>query len=257
MIEKKRSAIAIRHIAFEDLGLLAAILDKAGWSVSFREASIDDLSDPAVSAADLLIVLGGPIGVYDLEFYPFLVKEISVLERRLAQGQATLGICLGCQLMARALGARVFAGPTKEIGWGRVELTPQGHMSCLAPLAEQHAQVLHWHGDTFDLPDGATRLASNAHYDNQAFAFEQYGLALQFHLEADPVGLEEWYVGHAVELAAAGLSVPKLRAATAAAAHNARLQAGRVFKKWLGEIAAASSGHRKIGVEAPARRLGG
>jgi GMP synthase (glutamine-hydrolysing) len=182
--------------------------------------------------ADLLIVLGGPIGVYESEAYPFLLNEISLLERRLAQDQPTLGICLGSQLMARALGARVFSGPTKEIGWGPITLTAAGGNSCLRHLSAD-ASVLHWHGDTFDLPDGATRLAATAHYENQAFAWGAHGLALQFHLEVEPRWLEEWYVGHRFELGAAGIAVPALRATTQRIAPGLRKQAEDVFGAWL------------------------
>jgi GMP synthase (glutamine-hydrolysing) len=109
--------------------------------------------------------------------------------------------------------------------------------SCLNPLAETEATVLHWHGDSFDLPEGAQRLASNAQYENQAFAYGRNALALQFHLEADPRQLEEWYVGHAIELAAAKISVPELRAATSKLANGLAPRANRVFTRWLREIA--------------------
>jgi GMP synthase (glutamine-hydrolysing) len=134
----------------------------------------------------LLIVLGGPIGAYETDTYPFLAAEIALLERRLMHDRPTLGICLGSQLMAKALGARVFPGPLKEIGWGRIDLTEAGAGSSLASLGSEDSEVLHWHGDTFDLPAGAVRLACNANYENQAFAFGQAALALQFHAEADP-----------------------------------------------------------------------
>src|ERR1700722_3314453 len=164
----KRSAIALRHVEYEDLGLLAPVLRDAGWDASYREAPTDDLDDASIDAAGLLVVLGA----YETQAHPFLTKEIGILERRLAKGLPTLGICLGSQLMAKALGSRVFAGPVKEIGWGRVDLTGAGRHSCLAPLGQADATVLHWHGDTFDLPGGAVRLASSASYENQAF---QYG----------------------------------------------------------------------------------
>lgn len=236
MNRHRRSAVALRHVAFEDLGLLSSVLDREGWDVSFCDAAIDDVSHRSIVDADLLIVLGGPIGVYEADAYPFLTREIALLERRLTQGRATLGICLGAQLMARALGARVYAGGVKEIGWGQVTLTKQGAASCLAPLAEDDANVLHWHGDTFDLPESAVRLASNKHYDNQAFAYGRHALALQFHLEADPRQLEEWYVGHAVELAAASIPVTQLRANTAAAASRLPDRADRIFTRWIREI---------------------
>jgi GMP synthase (glutamine-hydrolysing) len=236
MTRHRRSAVALRHVAFEDLGLLSAVLDREGWDVSFCDAAIDDVTHRSIEDADLLIVLGGPIGVYEADAYPFLTRELGLLERRLAQSRPTLGICLGSQLMARALGARVYAGPVKEIGWGRVTLTDAGAKSCLAPLADEAAEVLHWHGDTFDLPDSAIRLASNDAYQNQAFAYGRHALALQFHLEADPRQLEEWYVGHAAELSGAGVAVQQLRAATAAIADRLPAQADRIFTRWIREI---------------------
>jgi GMP synthase (glutamine-hydrolysing) len=232
-----RSAVVVCHVAFEDLGLLAPVLDDAGWSPSYRMAPTDELGGAAIENADLLIVLGGPIGAYETDTYPFLSREIGLLERRMAKDLPTLGICLGGQLMAKALGARVFAGPAKEIGWGRVELTAAGRESCLGPLLAEDAKVLHWHGDTFDLPAGATRLAFNAHYENQAFGFGRRALALQFHLETASDALEKWVVGHAVELSAARVSVPDLRAATADMADRANRQARSIFSAWLREIA--------------------
>ncbi len=232
----RRTAVALRHVAFEDLGLLSSVLYREGWDVAFCDAATDDVSHRSIENADLLIVLGGPIGVADADAYPFISREIAMLERRLMQQRATLGICLGSQMMAKALGARVYAGDTKEIGWGRVELTEQGMASCLGALAHDDAAVLHWHGDSFDLPDGAVRLASNQFYENQAFSYGDHALGLQFHLEADSRQLEEWYVGHSVELAAAGIAVPDLRAATASIARRLPAQADRIFTRWVRSI---------------------
>lgn len=229
--------MVLRHVAFEDLGLLAPALTRAGWDYDILEASTADLTQQTIADAGLLIVLGGPIGVGDIDDYPFLAKEIALLEKRLAGDRPTLGICLGSQLMAAALGARVYAGPVKEIGWAPLQLSADGRASCLAPLAEPDAMVLHWHGDTFDLPAGATRLASTPAYANQAFAFGNNALALQFHVEADPARLEEWYVGHTAELGAAKISIPALRSATAEVASRVPAQAERIFTRWLSQIA--------------------
>ena len=108
--------LAIRHIAFEDLGSFAPVLTKRGFDIDYVEAA-EGLHDVDGSTPALLIVLGGPIGAYEDASYPFLKNELRLLERRLAAGRPTLGICLGAQLMARALGARVYPGPRKEIGW--------------------------------------------------------------------------------------------------------------------------------------------
>ena len=236
MTQYRRSAVALRHVAFEDLGLLGPVLEREGWDVRFRESSMDDLRDGSLRDAELLVVLGGPIGVYEAASYPFLAAEIVLIEQRLSRNLPVLGICLGAQLMAKALGSRVYPGPVKEIGWGRVELTGEGAASSLSPLQEDGAVVLHWHGDTFDLPDGAQLLASNQHYKNQAFAHGRNALALQFHLEADPHGLEQWYVGHTAELGQAKISVPALRAETTKLAPSRAALADRVFSRWLREL---------------------
>jgi GMP synthase (glutamine-hydrolysing) len=237
MATKSPTAVALRHVAFEDLGLLATQLDARGFAYSYREAPIDDLADPTIERADLLIVLGGPVGAYETADHPFLTEEIALVARRLAAHRPTLGICLGAQLMAAALGARVYPGGIKAIGWGPVTPTAEGLASALAPLAEPTAEVLHWHGDTFDLPDGAVRLAADRDYPNQAFAHGPAALALQFHLEVDPDRLGAWFVGHTVELAAAGVSIPALRAASLARSATARARAARIFGDWLDGLA--------------------
>jgi GMP synthase (glutamine-hydrolysing) len=226
----KRTAVAIRHVGFEDLGLLAPLLDARGFSVTYLEASTAS-AFTAAEAADLVIVLGGPIGAYEEASYPFLKAELQILEQRLSRERPTLGICLGAQLMARALGAPVYPGPHKEIGWSALTLSLAGQASCLAALEE--APVLHWHGDTFDVPEEAILLASSSLYANQAFAFGKRALALQFHLEADVRGIECWYVGHACELAAAKISVVELREQGLRHAAVLQTRARRCFDAWL------------------------
>jgi len=253
---KKRSAVAIRHVAFEDLGLMARTLDAQDWDVAYCEAATDNLSHRSIRDADLVVILGGPIGVGDIQAYPFLAREIALIERRLTRGMPTLGICLGAQLMAAALGARVYPGMVREIGWGKVVLTPDGLRSPLAPLAGPGEQVLHWHGDTFDLPSGTRRLAFNENYENQAFAVDDAGLAMQFHLEADARELEEWYVGHAVELSRAGIDIRQLRKQSRAGADQSRQLADAVFSTWLAamfpaevfptDMPLAATGHRAL-----------
>jgi len=231
------TALAIRHVPFEDLGSFASVLRERGFVVAYRDAGLDDLGAPDLVDADLLIVLGGPIGVYETREYPFLKGEIAVVERRLKAGRPVLGLCLGAQIMAKALGARVFNGKRKELGWSPLELTDSGRKSALAELGRRTA-VLHWHGDTFDLPREAELLASTPLYANQAFAWRRYALGLQFHVEATTRGLERWYVGHALEIATTrGVELGKLQRETRRLGPRLEERGPRVLKAWLDGLA--------------------
>ena len=231
-----RQALVIRHVACEDLGTLAGVLQQRGLVVRYVEAGSDDLGQLNPLAPGVLIVLGGPIGVYQEQDYPFLTDELRVLERRLAADLPTLGICLGAQLMARALGATVYAGPRKEIGWAPLQLSEAGRRSCLVRLAKREAAVLHWHGDTFDMPAGATHLASTPAYDNQAFAWGTRGLALQCHVEVTARGLERWFLSHAYEIDhTPGLSIGQLRKDTQCYAPRLQVRAACCWHTWLNQ----------------------
>ncbi len=234
MTDAARKALAIRHVAFEDLGMLEERLTRRGFDIRYCEAGVDDFATLDPVADDLLVVLGGPIGADETESYPFLAPEIRFIERRLAAIRPVLGICLGAQLMARALGARVYPGPAKEVGWAPLALTAAGAASALRHLAPEKTSVLHWHGDTFDLPNGADLLASTAVCRNQAVAIGSHALALQFHAEVTAKGLERWFIGHTAEIAGiAGLTVPKLRDETARSAPPLAIQGPLCFDAWL------------------------
>ena len=228
-----KSAVAIRHLAFEDLGSFAGVLAQRAVALRTLEAGVDDLARLDPEEPDLLVVLGGPIGACDEAIYPFIVDELRLIEARLRAGRPTLGICLGAQMMARALGARVYPGPGKEIGWTPLRLSEAGRASPLAHLDGALTSMLHWHGDTFDLPAGATLLASTDVCRHQAFSWGNHALALQCHPEAQAGQMERWLIGHAGELAAAGVSVPELRRDSARLAPTLEVQAARAFAEWL------------------------
>lgn len=237
-----KSVFVIRHVHFEDLGIFEGIVKSHGFSVRYLEAGVDDLEAAYQQGCDLLVALGGPIGAYQEHVYPFLSSELRILESRFSSGLPTLGICLGAQLMARALGARVYPGPVKELGWKPLALTREGCQSSLAHLAAKNTSVLHWHGDTFDLPDGATLLASTKDYSNQAFAWSDAALALQFHPEVMASKIERWLIGHACELSAPGMpALGQLRADTGR--HHAALErfASAFFNEWLGKAGLLAS----------------
>ncbi|MCM3883875.1 glutamine amidotransferase [Frankia sp. R82] len=230
-----RTAVAVRHVPFEDLGILGPLLSRRGYQVRYLDAGIDAVSTSSIIEADLLVVLGGPIGVADAARYPFLDDEVQALKGRLELGLPTLGVCLGAQLVARALGAEVTSTGRVEIGYAPLTLTPAGQESALGVLGD--IPVLHWHGDQFTTPAGATRLAETPGFPDQAFAWGSAVLGLQFHIEADHGQIERWLIGHAHELATHRLDPRLLRAD--ARRHGPALAARSrlVFDAWLDQVA--------------------
>jgi GMP synthase (glutamine-hydrolysing) len=232
-----KSCLAVRHVAFEDLGLLGPLLSARGYDIRYHDAGIERFDAGTLLEPDLVIVLGGPIGVYDCETYPFVTDEIAAVAARLHANKPILGICLGAQMMAAALGARVAPGPVKEIGYAPLKLTAAGRASVLAPLGA--SPVLHWHGDSCDLPLGCEHLASTAHCPVQAFSRTPAQLALQFHLETDSARLEAWLVGHTIELGKVGIDPRKLRDEAQKLGPALREVGSKVLSGWLDAVAGA------------------
>ncbi|WP_313023939.1 glutamine amidotransferase [Pseudomonas lopnurensis] len=229
-----KKAIALRHVHFEDVGTLEAVLTDHDYEIQYIDPTLGELDNSDIQHADLLIVLGGPIGAYDERIYPFLEYELTVVRHWLQAQKPILGICLGAQLIARALGANVYSMGVKEIGFTPLTLTPAGRNSPLAAL--EGVPVLHWHGDQFNIPENGTHLASTSIGLNQAFSIGSQVLGLQFHLEVDTHKIEQWLVGHASELAQADLDLQAIR--TDAVRFGAPLAAAArsVVEEWLSHL---------------------
>lgn len=229
-----KTCLALRHVHFEDLGSFAGPLAEAGYALAYSDAGDPDFCGGDPLTPDLLVVLGGPVGVYEEDAYPFLARERGFIAKRLAAGLPTLGICLGAQLIAAGLGSRVFPTGIKEIGFSTLSFTAEGEASPLRHLAG--TPVLHWHGDTYELPPGAQSLASSSLVEQQAFAIGRNVLALQFHPEAGLAKAEQWLVGHASELAAGGIDVARLRQEWAQRGYELATAAEAVVGEWLAQL---------------------
>ena len=190
-----------QHVPFEGLGAIEQWLDKAGYNISctrFYESGVL----PQVEDIDLLIVMGGPMSVNDESVYPWLVQEKAFIRDAVAAKKCVLGICLGAQLIADAMGGRVFPNPVKEIGWFPVTAVKPGHKSFFQFPGKR--EVFHWHGETFSLPEGGVRLAESDGCANQAFQLGRNVMGLQFHLETTPASVGAIVENCADELNCAG-----------------------------------------------------
>lgn len=190
----------LQHVAFEGLGSIEPWLLNAGYEIT-RSQLFASPALPGVDEIDLLIVLGGPMSINDEAEFPWLVPEKTFIRDFIASGMPVLGICLGAQLIANALGARVYRNPVKEIGWFPIEAvaTEETGAFTFPPSME----VFHWHGETFDLPPGATLTARSAGCENQAFQIGRSVIGLQFHLETTPESARQIVANCRAELVAA------------------------------------------------------
>lgn len=236
-MSKNKVVNVIRHLAFEDLGSFASALQAKDIEINYIEAGYDDLAQLDALSDELLVILGGPISVNDEEIFPFLKTEIDFLRQRIAADKPTLGICLGAQLIAKALNVAVYSGAVKEIGWQGLKLTAAGEQSALRYLSSKHCSMLHWHGETFDLPSSAVLLASTEGCTNQAFSYGDNVLALQFHPEVTQYGMEKWFIGHIGEiLQTQGVTVTQLRQETRQFSNRLEVQGELFFNSWFNEV---------------------
>lgn len=182
----------IQHVAHEILGTLHPQLKDAGVRIRYVNYARHGHAQLSVDRYDALVVLGGPMGVSEAAAHPHLIDEIACIRRMIELGRPVLGICLGSQLIAAALGAEVRPAAAKEIGWYDVRLSDAGRADPILGRFEAKQKIFQWHGDTFDLPAGAVHLAASDLCAQQAFRYGDNVYGLQFHLEADRAQIERW-----------------------------------------------------------------
>lgn len=189
---RRHKLLVCQHVPHEILGTLNPLLKAAGFRLRYVNFGRHPDAQPDLDGYGGLVILGGPMNVDQVDEYPHLRTELRLIEQALTAGLPVLGICLGAQLVAKALGARVGRNGEKEIGWFDVHLTSEGEGDKLmAPFAPTE-RVFQWHGDTFDIPRGAVRLAAGTSCSNQAFRYGDNVYGLQFHLEVDERLIERW-----------------------------------------------------------------
>jgi GMP synthase (glutamine-hydrolysing) len=227
--------LALQHVAVEPPGTLGVAIKDAGLALDIvrvdRGEPIPELGDAAG-----LVIMGGPMSVYEADRRPHLRAELALIERALAAGVPVIGICLGSQLLAEVLGGRVCASGRQEIGWHPITLAPEAASDPLLGGAPANIMALHWHGDVFALPPGARALASSAMTPLQAFSYGEAAHGLLFHLEVTAGQLTEMTAAFADELTDHGLSSADILAG--AQAHGPALEAlaRGTFAKWARRV---------------------
>jgi len=187
-----RRLLVFQHVPHEILGTLDPLLRNAGFRIRYVNFGRQPDATPDIDRYHGLIVLGGPMNCDQSDRYPHLNTEIDLIQSAITDGKPVLGICLGSQLIARALGARVFKNPVKEIGWYELNPTTLAASDPLFAHLEPTQKIFQWHGDTFELPDGAVHLASSPDCRNQAFRYDDNVYGFQFHLEVDEPMINRW-----------------------------------------------------------------
>jgi GMP synthase-like glutamine amidotransferase len=191
----------LQHVAMEGPARIAAVAEELGLGVQIHRLHEGAPVPKSVATGDVLVVMGGSMGVGDVgdRRWPFLAAEAELLSTVLPRGTAVIGVCLGAQLMAHALGAKVYPAMVgdppvrhREVGWGAITFTASSADEPSLLGMEDSEVVLHWHGDTFDLPEGAVRLASTLPCPNQMFRYGRRAFALQFHVEIEAPEVERW-----------------------------------------------------------------
>lgn len=232
--------LVFQHVAAEPLGTLDPLIRRRGHRIRFVNFEREPHAEPNVDRYQGLVVLGGPMNVEDQAARPHLLTELRAIERMLAQDKPVLGICLGAQLLAHVLGARVLRRDEPEIGWYPLHTTEHGRSDpVLGPLGET-APVFQWHRYHFEVPHGAAHLARTETCEEQAFRWGENAYGFQFHLEMDQPLIERWLAnqGYREELAASGLPHDEHAIREQTGRHIAATQARavEVFNNFLDKV---------------------
>lgn len=197
---------AFYHVPFEDVGSIKLWAAERGHALASTSLYAGE-TPPAASEYDMLVVMGGPMGVYDEKDHPWLAAEKKAIEAAIGAGRTVLGVCLGAQLLSVVLGGTVTPNPVPEIGWFKVEMTPEGSREPALAGFPPSFYAFHWHGDMFSIPPGAVYAASSAACANQAFVHQGKVVGLQFHLETTPAGMQNLIKHCAADVATPGPTV--------------------------------------------------
>ena len=233
----KPHVLVVQHDAGEGPGVLGEALEVRGVDARIVHVYAGEAVPPSLEGAAGLVVLGGSMGVHETDKYPHLTSELRLLERALAHGAPVLGICLGSELLAAALGARVFATGRHEIGWHEVRLRDAARDDAIFRGTRDTFAALHWHGDAFDLPRGAAPLASSMMTEHQAFRHGERAWGLLFHLEATLPIVESMAAGDERAFEEIDLTCDALLAATRDELVRVTPIARRVFERWAKLVA--------------------
>lgn len=184
--------LILQHIAYEILGTLNPLLKKSGFRIRYVNFGRHPDAEPTLEGYQGLIVLGGPMNVDQIDLHSHLTYEIKLIQEAIEKKIPILGVCLGAQLIAKALGARVVPNPKKEIGWYDVSLTKEGKKDPLFAHFKDKEKIFQWHGDIFEIPKRGVHLALSEDCPHQAFRYGDKVYALQFHMEVDESMIKRW-----------------------------------------------------------------
>ena len=229
--------LVFQHVPYEPLGTLDPLLKEAGFRLRYVNFGRDPELRPTLDRYAALVVLGGPMNADQIDSYPNLIAEVDILREAVARDMSVLGICLGAQLLAKALGGSVSRNPTREIGWYDVDLTDQGAADPVLGTFTRRQQVFQWHEDGIELPEGSVHLASSSASRVQAFRHAEHVYGLQFHLEVDRSLIERWLTvpgNQAVLAEERGTIDPdRIREQTVQSIDALQRLSRRTFSRWI------------------------